>query len=83
VVLVACNFTPVPRYDYLVGVPRAGFWREVLNTDAPAYGGSGLGNLGGVHTTPIPWHGRAQSLSLMLPPLGVVVLKHQAGGGLP
>jgi 1,4-alpha-glucan branching enzyme len=78
VVLVACNFTPVPRHDYLVGVPHAGFWREVLNTDAPAYGGGGLGNLGGAHTTDIPWHGRLQSLSLMLPPLAVVVLKYQA-----
>jgi 1,4-alpha-glucan branching enzyme len=83
VVLVACNFTPVPRYDYLVGVPHAGFWREVLNTDASAYGGSGLGNLGGAETTAIPWHGRAQSLNLVLPPLAVVVLRHQAAGESP
>jgi len=74
---VACNFTPVPRYDYLVGVPHAGFWREVLNTDASAYGGSGLGNFGGAATTAIPWHGRAQSLNLVLPPLAVVVLRHE------
>jgi 1,4-alpha-glucan branching enzyme len=76
VILVACNFTPVPRYDYLVGVPHAGFWREVLNTDAAAYGGSGMGNLGGAATIAIPWHGRAQSLNLVLPPLAVVVLRH-------
>ncbi len=82
-VLVACNFTPVPRYDYLVGVPRAGVWRELLNTDASAYGGSGLGNLGGAATTAIPWHGRAQALNLVLPPLAVVVLRHQAAGELP
>ena len=78
VVLVACNFTPVPRYAYRVGVPRAGHWREVLNTDAWEYGGSGLGNLGGLDTIPATFHGRPQSLDLCLPPLSVVVLKHQA-----
>ncbi len=77
VLLVACNFTPVPRLGYLVGVPYAGSWREVLNTDATEYGGSGLGNLGGALTSDIPWHGRAQSLALVLPPLAVVVLKHE------
>jgi len=77
VVLVACNFTPVPRYDYRVGVPHPGFWREMLNTDAPAYGGSGLGNFGGSETSPVPRHGRAQSLELVLPPLAVVVLKYE------
>jgi len=75
VILVACNFTPVPRLDYRVGVPRAGWWREVLNTDAGSYGGSGQGNLGGRDTSPVPFHGRPQSLSLVLPPLGVVMLK--------
>jgi len=78
VIAVACNFTPLPRYDYRVGVPRAGFWREVLNTDAREYGGSGLGNLGGLSTAPIRCHGRAQSLSLVLPPLAVVVVRHEA-----
>jgi 1,4-alpha-glucan branching enzyme len=78
VVLVACNFTPVPRDGYRVGVPRAGFWREVLNTDAGEYGGGGLGNRGGLSTIAIPCHGRAQSLDLCLPPLAVVILKHQA-----
>ena len=77
VAVVACNFTPVPRYGYRVGVPRAGFWRELLNTDAGDYGGSGFGNLGGVGTEPVPFHGREQSLALNLPPLAVVVLKHE------
>jgi 1,4-alpha-glucan branching enzyme len=78
VIMVACNFTPVPRHCYRVGAPRAGFWREVLNTDAREYGGSGLGNLGGLGTIPIACHGRAQSLDLVLPPLAVVALKHEA-----
>jgi 1,4-alpha-glucan branching enzyme len=77
VVVVACNFTPVPRYAYRVGVPRAGFWREVLNTDVREYGGGGLGNLGGLATVPVACHGRPQSLDLVLPPLAVVVLKHE------
>jgi 1,4-alpha-glucan branching enzyme len=73
--VVACNFTPVPRPSYRVGVPRPGFWREVLNTDAADYGGGGLGNLGGLGTDPVPAHGREQSLNLLLPPLSVVVLR--------
>ncbi|MHB8622957.1 MAG: 1,4-alpha-glucan branching protein GlgB [Sulfuricaulis sp.] len=74
-ILVVCNFTPVPHLDYRVGVPRAGYWSEVLNSDALAYGGSGQGNLGGVQTSPIPTHGREHSLSLTLPPLGVVYFR--------
>jgi len=74
--LVACNFTPVPRANYRVGVPEDGFWREVLNSDATVYGGSGVGNFGGVHTEPFGFHGRAQSVSLTLPPLAVVYLEH-------
>ncbi len=70
--LVACNFTPVPRHNYRVGVPRGGEWREVLNSDADLYGGSGQGNLGGAEAAPVPMHGRPWSLSLTLPPLGVV-----------
>jgi len=77
VMVVACNFTPVPRYGYRVGVPRAGFWREALNSDAWEYGGGGIGNLGGLATDPIPCHGREQSLDLTLPPLAVVCLKHE------
>jgi 1,4-alpha-glucan branching enzyme len=74
-ILVACNFTPVPRHNYRVGVPRGGFWREVLNSDAQDYGGSGHGNLGGLEAVPIPCHGRFNSLNLTLPPLGVVFFK--------
>ena len=77
VLLVAANFTPVPRQNYLVGVPKAGRWREVLNSDATLYGGSGVGNLGGVDSVPVAAHGRFQSLNLTLPPLGVVFLKHE------
>jgi 1,4-alpha-glucan branching enzyme len=74
-VLVACNFTPVPRHNYLVGCPRRGFWRELLNSDALEHGGSGQGNLGGVEANPIQIHGRPWSLNLTLPPLAVVYLK--------
>lgn len=78
VILIVCNFTPVPRFNYRIGVPYPGFWREVLNSDAREYGGSGLGNLGGVEATLIPWHGRPYSLDITLPPLGVLFFK--AGG---
>ena len=75
VVLAVANFTPVPRSNYLVGVPVAGHWDEILNSDAPLYGGSGVGNLGGVDTVPVSAHGRFQSLNLTLPPLGLLVLR--------
>jgi len=71
-VLVVCNFTPVPRHNYRVGAPCDGVWREVLNSDASHYGGSGHGNLGVVEATPVPHHGRPYSLTLNLPPLAVV-----------
>ena len=74
-VLVVCNFTPVPRYNYVVGVPRAGYWREALNSDAQVYGGSGLGNFGGVEAAPLPAQGRFYSLSLTLPPLSIVFFR--------
>ena len=74
-VLVVLNFTPMPRENYRVGVPRRGFWAEVLNSDAAEYQGSGKGNMGGVETVPIPLHGRPYSLTLNLPPLGAVFLK--------
>jgi 1,4-alpha-glucan branching enzyme len=77
IVLVVCNFTPVPQYNYKVGVPSGGFWREVLSSDAKEYGGSGYGNLGDVEATPIPSHGRDNSLSLNLPPLGILILKKE------
>lgn len=74
-ILVVCNFTPVPRANYRVGVPHGGYWRELLNSDAPHYGGSGQGNLGGVDATPVGAHGRYHSLTLLLPPLSVLVFK--------
>jgi 1,4-alpha-glucan branching enzyme len=74
-VLVACNFTPVPRHNYRVGVPRGGFWEEILNSDAEHFGGSGHGNLGRVEATPIPSHGHFHSLNLTLPPLAAIALK--------
>jgi len=77
VILVVCNLTPVPRYNYRVGVPRSGFWREVLNSDARQYEGSGHGNFGGIEATPIPSHGKYYSLPLILPPLGVVFFKNE------
>jgi 1,4-alpha-glucan branching enzyme len=72
VVIVACNFTPIPRRNYRIGVPTPGRWEERLNSDAPLYGGSGQGNLGGVEAAPVPWHGRVQSINVTLPPLGMV-----------
>jgi 1,4-alpha-glucan branching enzyme len=74
-ILVVCNFTPVPRANYRVGVPHGGYWRELLNSDAPLYGGSGQGNLGGVEAVPVGAHGRYHSLTLQLPPLSVLVFK--------
>ena len=76
---IVCNFTPVPRMDYRVGVPHAGFWREVLNSDAHEYGGSGTGNFGGREAEPIPSHGKPFSLKLMLPPLAALFLKASEG----
>ena len=73
--LIVCNFTPVARHNYRVGVPAGGYWREVLNSDAHEYGGSGHGNLGGVEATPVPYHGRYYSLSLILPPLGILFFR--------
>lgn len=73
-VVVVCNFTPVVRRGYRIGVPRAGKYREILNTDSTYYGGSDVGNAGDVWTQDRPVHGMAASLSLTLPPLGVVVL---------
>ncbi len=76
IIVVALNFTPVPRHRYRVGAPAPGFWREIANTDAKEYGGSGLGNLGGLHARDLPAHGRPWSLDLTLPPLAAVFLKH-------
>jgi 1,4-alpha-glucan branching enzyme len=73
-VVVVLNFTPIPRHNYQVGVPEGGYWREVLNSDATIYGGSGQGNMGGVDAAPIPLHARQWSVTLTLPPLGAVFL---------
>ncbi|MCW5983049.1 MAG: 1,4-alpha-glucan branching protein GlgB [Bryobacteraceae bacterium] len=76
-IVFVCNFTPEPRHNYRIGAPFGGEWREVLNSDAPLYGGSGQGNLGSVSASPIPMHGRFHSLLLTLPPLAIVALKRE------
>jgi 1,4-alpha-glucan branching enzyme len=78
VVVVACNFTPLPRFHYRLGVPWGGQWRELVNSDASEYGGSGLGNEGGVRAVPDASHGWPYSLSLTLPPLAVVFLRSES-----
>jgi len=75
IVLVALNFTPVPRSGYRVGAPAGGFWREIANSDAVEYGGSGVGNFGSVEAEEIAAHGRPYSLKLTLPPLAAVFFK--------
>ena len=74
VAVVICNFTPVPRDNYHIGVPRGGQWRERLNSDAREYGGGGIGNFGLVEAAPLPSHGRTHSLTLRLPPLATLIL---------
>jgi 1,4-alpha-glucan branching enzyme len=74
-IIVVCNFTPVPRHSYRVGVPERGYYTEVLNSDAHEYWGSGQGNFGGVQSTIVPWHGRPFSINITVPPLGVVFFK--------
>jgi len=74
-IVVAANFTPVPRDNYRVGVPQAGYYREVLNSDSEIYGGSNVGNYGGLHTDNIYAHGFPHSLNLTLPPLSILLLK--------
>jgi 1,4-alpha-glucan branching enzyme len=69
------NFTPVPRHGYRVGVPQPGYYEEILNSDSEHYGGSNVGNGGGFHTESIPWHRSECSLSLILPPMGCLILK--------
>jgi len=75
ILVAAFNFTPVPRANYRIGVARGGSWHELLNSDAPIYGGSGQGNLGGVESLPVASHGRAQSIVVTLPPLAMLVFK--------
>ena len=79
---VICNFTPVPRHDYQIGVADGGRWEEILNSDAEAYGGSGQGNLGGVEASPASFHGDFDyTLSVTLPPLGIVLFRKVLGAG--
>jgi len=75
--LVVSNMTPVPRTNYLLGVPLGGLWREVVNTDAAEFGGAGWGNLGGVEAAPVRSHGRMQSVCLTLPPLSTLILEQR------
>jgi len=74
-VVVAANFTPVPRQNYRIGVPETGFYAEMLNSDASIYGGGNIGNSGGKTTEPIEWNGFSQSLTLDIPPLAILILK--------
>jgi 1,4-alpha-glucan branching enzyme len=71
-VVAVCNFTPVPRMGYRLGMPADGTYRELINTDNHVYGGSGVGN-GPVASEPVPWHGRARSMVMSVPPLGTVM----------
>jgi 1,4-alpha-glucan branching enzyme len=80
IAVVVCNFTPVPRHGFRIGVPRAGLYRERFNSDARDYGGSGLGNAGAARTEAHASHGYEQALSLTLPPLATLVLTHEPGG---
>jgi 1,4-alpha-glucan branching enzyme len=75
--LVVCNFTPVPRHDYRLGVPVSGGWREIVNSDSSLYGGSNLGNGGFVASEPVPVNGREHSLRLVLPPLATLIFSFQ------
>jgi len=79
--VVVANFTPVPRHDYRIGVPRGGLYRERFNSDAFDYGGSGLGNAGAVRAQAHPAHGQAHSLVLTLPPLATLLFTHEPGSG--
>jgi 1,4-alpha-glucan branching enzyme len=78
IILVVCNFTPVPRHNYRVGVPRGGGWREMLNSDGREYGGSGQGNIGGAEAAPISAQGRLHALTIAVPPLSTVFFKSEA-----
>ncbi len=73
VVIIVANFTPVPRHNYRIGVPKDTKWNEILNSDAVQYGGGGMGNFGGVTTNPVPYHGEDQSINILVPPLGIVM----------
>lgn len=74
-IIIVCNFTPVPRLNYRIGVPAAGFYKEVLNSDSGIYWGSNMGNAGGVHADDIPFHQRPYSINITLPPLSALIFK--------
>ncbi|MDA8434188.1 MAG: 1,4-alpha-glucan branching protein GlgB [Nitrospiraceae bacterium] len=74
-VVVVCNFTPVPRKGYRIGVPEKCFYREILNSDSQVYWGSNVGNMGGVVSDPVPWHGKACSMKIVMPPLAIAIFK--------
>jgi 1,4-alpha-glucan branching enzyme len=76
-IVVVANFTPVQRDTYRVGVPEPGFYREIMNTDAEKYGGTNVGNLGGVHAEAIPWNNLPYSIHVRMPALGVIYFKHE------
>ena len=80
IAVIVCNFTPVVRHDYRIGVPYGAYYRERVNTDAVEYGGSGVGNSGGLHAEPVPQHGHTHSLALTLPPLATLILTPERGG---
>ena len=75
IVAFVVNATPVVRYNYRLGVPESGFYREIINTDAETYGGSNVGNLGGVHSEAREWMAREYSIVIHLPPLAIVAFK--------
>ena len=75
IIVAVFNFTPVPRYNYRVGVPRGGYWKEILNSDSKEYGGADFGNLGGADAQEFSYHGRPYSLNLIVPPMGALFLK--------
>jgi len=75
IILIVSNMTPVPRAGYRIGVPKAGRWHEVLNTDAEMYGGSNMGNEGSLHTEDVPSHGHPTSLTVVLPPLSTLFFR--------
>lgn len=75
ILIFVFNFTPVSRMGYRIGVPKEGYYNELINSDAACYGGSGFGLKGGIHAEPAPWHGKPYSLNLDLPPLGMLLLK--------
>ena len=77
-ILIGLNFTPVPRRDYRLGVPVNGVWRELLNSDATEYGGSGIGNPEDIEALPTPFHGNDYSISITFPPLAATFLKFES-----